>query len=287
MASAKGKIDVPPELGKLVATRLVGDYFGTPGWNELEFADAASAMFQYLFYPDDPEVEKTALAAAAQCRVYLDDTIAERKRNRGQRDDVLERCLQLQDSGTPGMTDLDIRNNFIGLIIGAIPTTSKCAVLVLDYLLSQPNLLAQAQLAARADDNEAMTQYMLEALRFNAFAAGIARVAAEDYVVGKGPWRATKIPKGAKVLAATQSAMMDCLQIKSPRQFRLDRPDYQYMHFGFGLHTCFGQYINRAQIPRIVKAVLKRQGLRRAAGAAGQVQSTGPFPVHLVVEFDD
>lgn len=286
MASMVGRVDVPPELSKVVATRLVGDYFGTPGWDEAEFADAASSMFQYLFYPDDPDVEKAALAAAAKCREYLDDTIAQRKLSRGQRDDVLERCLQLQEAKLPGMSDLDIRNNFIGLIIGAIPTTAKCVVLVLDYLLSQPNLLAQAQLAAQADDNEVLTKYMLEALRFNSFAAGIQRVAAEDYVVGRGTLRATKIPKGAKVLACTQSAMMDCLQLKSPSQFRLDRPDYQYMHFGFALHTCFGQYINLAQIPRICKAVLKRKGLRRAPGPEGIMQSVGPFPVHLVVEFD-
>ena len=286
MSGAKGRIDVPPELSKLVATRLVGDYFGTPGWNEVEFADAATSMFQYLFYPDDPEVEKTALAGAAKCRSYLDGVIAEGKKNRGQRDDVLERCLILQDANTPGMSDLDIRNNFIGLIIGAIPTTAKCVVLVLDYLLSQPNLLAQAQQAALADDNDILTKYMLEALRFNSFAAGIQRITVEDYVVGRGSLRATKIPKGTKVLASTQSAMMDCLKLKSPSQFRLDRPDYQYMHFGFGLHTCFGQYINLVQIPRICKAVLKRKGLRRASGPEGQMQSVGPFPVHLVVEFD-
>ena len=287
MASVQGKIDVPAELSRVVATRLIGDYFGTPGWNEVEFADAATSMFQYLFFPDDSELEKTALAAAAKSRDYIDDTIAKRKRNRRQHDDILERCLQMQDANMPGMTDLDIRNNFLGLIIGAIPTTSKCAVLVLDYLLSQPNLLEQAQQAARADDNDTLTRYMLEALRFNAFTPGIGRIAAEDYVLGRGTWRATKIPKGANVLVATQSAMMDCLKLKSPRQFRLDRPDYQYMHFGFGLHTCFGQYINRAQITRIVKAVLKRQGLRRAAGQEGQIQYAGPFPVHFVLEFDD
>jgi len=58
------------------------------------------------------------------------------------------------------------------------------------------------------------------------------------------------------------------------------------MHFGFGLHTCFGQYINRVQIPHILKAVLKRRGLRRASGPEGQIESVGPFPVHLVLEFD-
>ncbi|MEI7868967.1 MAG: cytochrome P450 [Candidatus Methylumidiphilus sp.] len=287
MASFNGRIDIPHDLGKVAATRLVGDYFGTPGWNEAEFAEAAASMFQYLFFPVDPDVEKTALAAAAKCRSYLDDAIAERKQKRGQRDDVLERCLKMQDAGMAGMSDIDIRNNLIGLIIGAIPTTSKCVTLVLDYLLSQPSLLAQAQQAAHADDNEILAKYMLEALRFNSFGLGVLRIAAEDYVVGRGTWRATKIPKGTKVLASTQSAMMDCLQLKSPSQFLLDRPNYHYMHFGFGLHTCFGQYINLAQIPRIFKAVLKRKGLRRAPGSEGRMQSVGPFPAHLVVEFDD
>lgn len=72
-------------------------------------------------------------------------------------------------------------------------------MLVLDYLLSQPNLLEQAQQAARADDNETLTRYMLEALRFNAFTPGIGRFAAEDYVLGRGTLRATKTSKGANV----------------------------------------------------------------------------------------
>jgi cytochrome P450 len=287
MASVQGKINVPLELSRVVPTRLVGDYFGTPGWDEVEFADAATSMFHYLFFSDEPEVEKTALEAAAKSRQYVDETIANRKQNRRQHDDILERCLEMQDANLPGMTDLDIRNNFIGLIIGAIATTSKCVVLVLDYLLSHPSLLEQAQQAARADDNDTLTRFMLEALRFNPFAPGIKRFAAEDYVLGRGSWRATKIPKGADVLVCTQSAMMDGCKLTSPRQFRLDRPNFQYMHFGFGLHTCFGQYINQTQIPRIVKAVLKRQGLRRASGSDGQIQSQELFPVHFVVEFDD
>ena len=89
-------------------TRLLGRYFGTPGWNEAEFTDAATYMFQYLFYPDDPEVEKKALDAAEKTRNYIDQTITARKSNRGQQDDVIERCLTLQDAGMPGMTDLDI-----------------------------------------------------------------------------------------------------------------------------------------------------------------------------------
>jgi len=57
------------------------------------------------------------------------------------------------------------------------------------------------------------------------------------------------------------------------------------MHFGYGLHTCFGQYINRVQIPGILKPLLKKKGLRRADGNAGQLQYSGPFPSSLEVAF--
>ena len=282
LASSNGKMDVVKELTRVVPTRLIGKYFGTPGWDETEFTDAATSMFQYLFYPDDPALEKTALNAAEKTRNHLDQAIAERKLKRTQNDDVLERCLKLQDAGMPGMRDIDIRNNLIGLIIGAIPTTSKCAAITLNYLFNHPELLVQAQQDARVDDDQKMIQYVQESLRLNPFAAGIQRICAEDYVVAKGTLRSTKIPKGTVVLAATQSAMMDHRKIESPSQFRLDRPAYSYMHFGFGLHTCFGQYINLAQIPGIVKAVLKQKALRRVS----DMVTIEPFPVSMEIEFD-
>jgi cytochrome P450 len=286
LAASGGRIDLVTQLTQVVPTRLVADYFGMPGWDEKEYAEAASVMFQYLFYPDDPAVEQAALPAAARTRPHMDAMIAARKRQRGQHDDVLERCLVMQDAGLPGMTDLDIRNNLIGLIIGAIPTTAKSAAVVIDHLLSHPVLLADAQRAARANDDRTLVQYVLECLRLNPFAAGVQRVCSEDYVVARGSWRATRIPAGTAVLAATQSAMRDGRRVNDPSTFRLDRPAHHYMHFGYGLHTCFGYHINLAQIPAIVKAVLQRPGLRRAPLDAGRMVSVGPFPVRLVVEFD-
>jgi hypothetical protein len=39
-------------------------------------------------------------------------------------------------------------------------------------------------------------------------------------------------------------------------------------------------------VPAICKAVLKRPGLRRAAGDAGRLKMESIFPISLVVEFD-
>ena len=286
LASCRGRIDVVQELTRVVPTRLIGEYFGIPGWHQNEFTDAVTAMFHYLFYPVDAAAEQAALDAADKTRVYIDRTIAERKSRPTPQDDILARCLSMQNAGVPGMTDMDIRNNLLGLIIGAIPTTSRSTVNILDYLLDRPMLLAAAQRAARADDDRRLVCYVQECLRLNPFSLGVRRICAQDYVIAPGTWRATRIRQGAMVLACTHSAGMDNRKIDQPRALCLNRPANNYLHFGYGLHTCFGQHIALAQISVMVKSVLKLPGLRRAPGAAGKMQSVGPFPVNLGLEFD-
>ena len=103
---------------------------------------------------------------AAEFRAYLVEAVRARTARSTTADDVLNRCLAMQTAGLPGMDDLGIRNNLIGLIIGAIPTTSKAAVQALDQLLDRPDALAGAQQAARDGDDDLLARYVFEALRF-------------------------------------------------------------------------------------------------------------------------
>ena len=60
------------------------------------------------------------------------------------------------------------------------------------------------------------------------------------------------------------------------------------MHFGYGMHECFGVYMNRVMIPQICKAVLRLPQLRRAAGPAGRLRldyEFNLFAMNLTVEF--
>lgn len=285
LVNASGKeLDVVKQLSQAVPARWVGDYFGCPPTSEAELAQWGSAIFQFLFTDlnNDPAVGAAAREAAAATRDWLDRTIAARKANPSSRDDVLGRCLALQSIQTPGMDDLGIRNNLVGLLTGAIPTTSKCCAQALDQLLAKPEALSGAQAAARADNDALLAQYVFEALRFNPNNPGVFRIAAEDYTVAKGTLRATVIRKGMSVLPATQSAMFDETIVDNPNEFQIGRPAYLDMHFGYGMHTCFGQYVNRVQIPGILKPLLQKPGLRRA----GELQYTGPFPSSLPVRFD-
>jgi cytochrome P450 len=89
------------------------------------------------------------------------------------------------------------------------------------------------------------------------------------------------------VLASNLSAMFDRLKIEAPESFRTDRPWGDYILWGYGMHGCFGAYINRAVLPAILKPLLVKPGLRRAAGDAGQIDTGGTqFPKHFVVEWD-
>lgn len=290
VAAAPGRLDVPAELSLRVPAELVGAYFGTPGPSGQEMIDWTTILFWYLFIDlgADPEVDARALRAADRLRAYLDATIAGRKAGPPEPgDDVLGRCLALQASGTPGTDDLAIRNNLIGLLIGAVPTTSKAACQALDQLLDRPEALAGAQAAARANDDAALAAHVFEALRFNPVNPLIYRRATREAVIARSTLRALTVPAGTMVLAANLSAMFDPLKLAVPGEFRTDRPWGDYILWGDGLHTCFGAQVNHALIPTILKPLLAQPGLRRAAGPAGRIdQGTTPFPVHFAVEFD-
>ena len=298
-ALPNGRIDLAMELTQEVTTRLFGPYFGTPGRSVKEFSDQARGLFGFMFADlfNDPARRVAVEPLAVSMRAYVEGAIAERKHARGQQggdparlrhDDILERCLKFQDLGLPGFSDREIRNNMIGLIVGALPQPPMVIPQLFDVLLNRPKELAEAQAAARADDDALVARYVFEASRFYPLTPGLFRNCLEDYRVAAGTWRAKTIPAGAFVMAATRSAMFDGRKLADARSFRLDRPADAYMHFGYGMHECFGVYMNRVMIPQICKAVLKLPKLRRAAGDAGRLrmdEDFNLFAMNLTVEF--
>jgi cytochrome P450 len=289
VAEKAGRLDVPQDLSLPVPTAIVTDYFGVTGAPDGDLMDWATVMFAYLFTDirASSVLDEEALNAAAACRFVIDAAIAKRKASGERKEDVLGRCLVMQRAGLPGMDDLGIRNYLIGLVIGAIPTLSKAAVQALDQLLGWPEKLASADQAARDGNDALFANHIFEAFRFNPINPIIFRRAARDTAIAAGHFRACKIPKDTMVLASNLSAMFDPLKIEAPESFRTDRPWGEYMLWGYGLHACFGAHINRAVLPAILKPLVTRPGLRRAAGAAGQIDTGGTqFPKHFVVEWE-
>lgn len=286
-----GTIDVVAELTDRVPARLVAQYLGAPGPNEDALIEWARALFTHIFVDlnHDRILTEQATAAAAAIRQHLDGLVAARKTAlaTGQPvvDDVLTRLLHQQQLGPLAFTDIEIRTNLIGLIVGMIPTISKASALAIDELFRRPEQLEGARTAARNKDDSAFARYVTEAMRFAPQAPGLLRHAVADYPIARGTHHETLIRQGTVVFASTQSAMFDPEVVTDPHTFRLDRPDSTYLHFGAGLHSCYGRFVNAVIIPAIVKAALSIDGAVRAPGLAGQLTIDGNWPTTMKLEF--
>jgi len=289
-ARPSGNIDVVNGLARVVAVRLVGAYFGIPGPDEPSMLRWMRDIFHNLFANPfgDAGVHSDFLLSSAQLREYMDRVISARKSHLhepDQPDDVLGRLLLQQNAENAWLDDRSVRRNLGGMIVGAVDTTSKFVTLAIDELLRRPDALAGVRAAATAGEIEMVQNFAYEAVRFNPHHPVQARFCKHETEIAAGTKRARTIPAGASVFVATLSAMFDPEVFTEPKTFRTDR-QIEYLHFGYGMHRCFGRAINGVQIPELVAALVRLPNLRRAAGQAGRIAWDGPFPDRLVLEFD-
>jgi cytochrome P450 len=282
-------VDVVRDLADPTIDAVMSAYFGTPGPGGDAQLRWARDIFDHVFLnvSGKQAVRERALVAAEEMRPHLDAQIAHRRSRleagHAEPDDALTRLLRASIDGE-GLRDIAIRHNLIGLIAGWIPTVSKAFTCAVAEILSRPEVLAGARAAARSADHETMWRYLLEALRFRPQTWALLRTCTSDHTVAADTRRATRFHGGARVLIATQSAMFDERRITDPETFRIDRPLDSYLHFGHGLHTCFGLAINSVQLPAMAVALFEGPPITLPEPSRGIVYDRS-YPASLTVEF--
>ena len=290
-ATPNGEIDVVADLTDRVPARIVEHFLGAPGPDEQTLISWSRSLFTHIFVDleHDRILTEQSEKAAAMIRPHLDVLVAARKKalNAGDPvpDDVMTRLLKQQVLGEQAFSDLEIRSNLIGMLVGMIPTVSKASALAIDELFRRPKELEAAREAVRSGDDALFTQYVNEAMRFSPQAPGLIRVAMNDYPIARGTNHERMIRKGTVVFASTQSAMLDGDVVHHPHEFRVDRPASTYLHYGAGMHSCYGRYLNAVLIPLIVKAAVMIEGVERAAGREGQLLIDGNWPTSMMLHF--
>jgi len=284
-----GRLDAIQDLITRVPTLICKHYYGVPiaPDQEVDFGHWAIAMSTFMFADptNSPALRRVGVAAGDLMRPLIDRAIAEAK-TKPTPGSALARMIDLQRSGNGDFTDEAIRTILIGMITGFVPTNTMAAANMLVMLFERPDFIAPARAAAIAGDDDLLMRCLFEAMRFRPLNPGPFRVCAKDYTIAAGSFRAKKVNAGTPILAGTFSAMFDDRHVNSPFKFDPDRPATDYMLFGSALHWCIGYFIAAAQISQTLKALLVKNGLRRAKGKDGQLQLLGPFPEHLIVEFD-
>jgi cytochrome P450 len=284
VAAANGRIEVVDQLVRQVAFTFLQEYLGIPDLPNMQAW--CTRLFEYQFVSSDAPLVEEAKQVAPALRAHIQGEIERRRANSVGGDDVLARCLALQAGCAHGFRDEQIRTGLMGLLVGGPPQPPMVVPQALEQLLRRPDALRGAMDAARRSDDTALAAYVREAMRFDPLAPGLPRVVLQDWTIARGTVHQKAVPKGATVLAAFASAMMDGDRVPEPQRFDISRQPHEYIHFGHGLHQCFGLYINQATLHLMLKPLLARTNLRRAAGSLGHLRKSGVFAASLVVEFD-
>jgi cytochrome P450 len=287
VAASGGAVEVVG-LVRRVSFDLIGRYFGVPDPEKGQLDVWGTRLFEFQFVgsPHDTDLRAQVDEIAPAFRTHIDQEIARRKAGgTAPEDDVLARCLRRQAEGLPGYSDTEIRTALLCMVVGGPPQPPMVVPQALEQLLRRPEALAAAMAAAEANDDAPLWRIVREAMRFDPLAPGLPRVATVDWIVAQGTRRARRIPKGATMVAAIASAMMDKRRVPEPGRFDPDRRAHEYMHFGYGLHECFGRHINEWTLHRMIKPLLRRPKLRRAPGSGGHLTKNGAFAERLTLRF--
>jgi len=289
-----GRLDVADDLCFPVLVRLIDFYFGVPAPSETTMRIWLRALFYDLFlnFSNNETKHQKAVEAALARKDWILKLMEERKQDlkdgKTLDDNILNRLMLMQqEAGNEWFDDDALQRNIGGLLTGILETTNKATILVLDELFNRPDVLKGAIETAQAKDMKKMYGYVSEALRFNPAQPGVIRYSEKKQTIkGKGN-KVYNIPAKTKVFALTAAAMFDPAAFPDPKTFNPER-DSVYMNYGFGLHECYGKYINAVTISEFVAAVLRLKNVRREKGRTGQGTglNAGPFPNNFVVAFD-
>ena len=274
VAQANGDLEVVDSLVRRVTFEVLGSYFGIPDPPDGDMRVWATRLFEFQFVDaaDDPKLRAEVDVLAPRLHAHVQGLIEVRRASGVKQDDVLGRCLEEQAAGNDRFKDdWWIRVALMSFAVSGPPQPPMVVPQALEQLLRRPDMLAGN---------------FFEAMRFDPLGPALPRVATQPTVIAAGTSRATQVPEGATVYAAFSSAMMDERRLLDPQSFNPRRLPHEYIHFGYGLHTCFGAQMNKALLPLMLKPLLKRPNLRRAPGPDGVLSKRGAFAERLRVNYD-
>jgi cytochrome P450 len=205
------------------------------------------------------------------------DEIDRRRRagDLGERDDVMSMLLQARDEDGEPMTDEEIRDELVTLLVAGHETTATGLAWTFDLVLHTPRVLERL---TAGDDPDYLDAVVKEALRVRPVVPGIGRV------VRGGPFELAGyiLPPGTEINPSIAMIHRRPDRYPSPTDFRPERflgedaPDtYTWVPFGGGTRRCLGASFALQEMRIVVARVLERARLRPAGRRMAKVRRQG------------
>jgi cytochrome P450 len=190
------------------------------------------------------------------------------------RDDVFSALLLAEDEHGERLSDREVRDELMTLLLAGHETTATALAWALDLLLHAPAVHKRA----REGDDVYLDAVVKESLRLRPVIPGVGRVVRGE------PFRLNGyvIPPGVELNPSIRMIHRRADLYPEPAAFRPERflgpnaPDtYTWLPFGGGTRRCLGASFAQMEMRIVIRRVLERTALRPAQSRLDEVQFRG------------
>lgn len=235
-----------------------------------------------------------AIVARKRLDEIIRDIICKRKAKRSEENDLLSHLLNYKDAKGETLSDVQIADNFVGVLFAAQDTMASALTWILKYLHDDQKLLeaVKAEQQAISEENEggkrpltwAQTRNMpltcrviMESLRMASIISFTFREAVADV-----EYKGYIIPKGWKVMPLFRNIhynpeFFKDPQVFDPSRFEVAPKPNTFMPFGNGVHACPGNELAKMEMLVFVHHLLTKFRWEVVESKAG-IQYR-PFPI--------
>jgi cytochrome P450 len=213
-----------------------------------------------------PWLRITKLKQAVDDSVYK--IIAQKRRERGGTD-VLSMMLEARDDQGKPMTDTEIRDELVTLLLAGHETTATALAWTFDRLLSHPHTYAKLQRELATGSDAYLDAVIRESLRVRPIVPLIGRHVAKPFQLG-----AWTIPPGNRIAPSIYLSGRNAKAYPQPERFDPERwigvkPDpYTWLPFGGGIRRCIGMAFAQFEMRIVLQTVVARAQMRLAGSPA-------------------
>lgn len=239
--AAKGGGDVMAEFAYPMSLGSLARLMDLPEADQPRWFDWVERMYSNALRDKADQA-----GAVHDAEAYIGELIEQRKRE--PRDDFLGMLLAAEVDGRR-LSDLEVRQFGILMLLAGYETTSGAIGMSLLYLAEHPELRAQLF----ADPGRLVHTAVNELLRVVSPVQVFGRNAAHDLEI-----HGQTIPDGDVVLLAYGAANHDPAAFDRPNECVLDRHPNRHVAFGHGRHLCLGANLARLELSIMIERFAAR-----------------------------
>jgi cytochrome P450 family 135 len=191
---------------------------------------------------------------------------ARAQQEREQREDILSLLVSARDEDGEGMSDTELRDQLLTLLLAGHETTATALAWAFDLLFRHPRAMESVRDDLEGGDGEYLDAVIEETLRLRPVVPFVGRQLREPMDLG-----GRQLPEGSVVMASIYLAHTRDDVFADPYAFRPERfleesPEtYSWIPFGGGARRCIGAAFAQFEMRTVLRMVLSRVALQGAS----------------------